>query len=69
MSEKIINRENERVVIFNRAPKSRPGWIHIVPKGELPNPEAKIVQVLDDKSQEKIQQISEMPIGTASKAC
>jgi hypothetical protein len=43
------------VVIFNRAPlASRDGWIHIVPKGELPNAEAGIVQVLDDSAMDAI---------------
>ena len=43
------------VVILNRAPlASRDGWIHIVPKGELPNAEAGIVQVLDDASMDFI---------------
>src|ERR1035441_4064878 len=44
-----------RLVIVNRtAPLSRDGWIHIVPKGELPNREAGIVQVLDDVSLDAI---------------
>ncbi len=30
------------------------GWIYIVPKGELPNSGASIVQVLDDKSMNSI---------------
>ena len=43
------------VVILNRAPlASRDGWIHIVPKGELPNAEAGIVQVLDDTAMDSI---------------
>ena len=43
------------VVIFNRAPlASRDGWIHIVPKGELANAEAGIVQVLDDSAMDSI---------------
>ena len=43
------------VVIFNRsALQSADGWIHIVPKGELPNREAGIVQVLDDQSLDSI---------------
>ncbi|MEI8289811.1 MAG: phage protease [Verrucomicrobiota bacterium] len=43
------------VVIFNRAPlASCSGWIHIVPKGELPNAEAGIVQVLDDAAMDSI---------------
>jgi hypothetical protein len=34
--------------IFNRAANLTDGdWIHIVPKGELPNREAGIIQVLD----------------------
>jgi hypothetical protein len=41
-------------VIFNRATKSREGWIHIVPRGELPNAEAKVVQVLDDPALDSI---------------
>lgn len=37
------------LIIFNRAPAGADGeWIHIVPKGELPNREAGVVQVLDD---------------------
>src|SRR5579859_6648925 len=43
------------VVIFNRgALQSANGWIHLVPKGELPNREAGIVQVLDDESLDSI---------------
>ena len=43
------------VVIFNRAPlNSAAGWIHIVPKGELPNAEAGIVQVLDEQAHDAI---------------
>jgi hypothetical protein len=43
------------VVIFNRAAlQSSDGWIHIVPKGELPNREAGIVQVLDDEALDSI---------------
>ena len=43
--------KKSHVVIFNRsALSSADGWIHIVPKGELPNREAGIVQVLDDAS-------------------
>ncbi|MDB6023331.1 MAG: Mu-like prophage protein [Pedosphaera sp.] len=44
------------LIICNRAnPISADGgFIHIVPKGELPNPEAGIVQVLDDKSMDAI---------------
>lgn len=43
------------VVIFNRAPlQDANGWIHIVPKGELPNAEAKLVQVIDDTSLDSI---------------
>lgn len=46
---------NQRLVIRNRAPLSSiNGWIHIVPKGELPNAEAGIVQVLDDQSLDSI---------------
>lgn len=29
-------------------------WIHIVPKGELPNPEANVVQVLDEQALDSI---------------
>jgi len=43
--------KKSHIVIFNRsALQSADGWIHIVPKGELPNREAGIVQVLDDAS-------------------
>lgn len=43
------------VIIRNRAAlTSDAGWIHIVPKGELPNAEAKIVQVLDDAALDSI---------------
>jgi phage I-like protein len=46
---------NQRLIIRNRAAlASAEGWIHIVPKGELPNAEAKIVQVLDDASLDSI---------------
>jgi hypothetical protein len=50
-----ITKLNRPIVICNRAPlSSTDGWIHIVPKGELPNGEAGIVQVLDDKSMDSI---------------
>lgn len=43
------------LIIFNRtAADSHDGWIHIVPKGELPNREAGISQVLDDQSLDAI---------------
>jgi len=43
------------VIIRNRAAlASDSGWIHIVPKGELPNAEAKIVQVLDEPALDSI---------------
>jgi hypothetical protein len=46
---------NQRIVILNRAAlQSVDGWIHIVPKGDLPNAEAGIVQVLDDTSLDSI---------------
>lgn len=46
---------HSHVIIRNRAPlASKDGWIHIVPKGELPNAEAGIVQVLDDASMDAI---------------
>ena len=41
-------------VVCNRTFESDGGWIHIVPKGELPNSGASIVQVLDDKSMNSI---------------
>ncbi|HEV2693427.1 MAG TPA: phage protease [Verrucomicrobiae bacterium] len=47
--------KKSHVVIFNRsALSSADGWIHVVPKGDLPNREAGIVQVLDDESLEAI---------------
>ena len=43
------------LVICNRSSLvTRDGWIHIVPKGELPNREAGIVQDFDDKSHRSI---------------
>lgn len=55
MPPRVANRGgHDRLIICNRASKSREGWIHIVPKGELPNATAKIVQVLDDKSLDSI---------------
>jgi len=46
---------NSHLIIFNRASSiTGAGWIHIVPKGELPNREAGIVQVLDDDSLDSI---------------
>jgi len=46
---------NSHLIIFNRgSTATTPGWIHIVPKGELPNREAGIVQVLDDDSLDSI---------------
>lgn len=45
----------QHLVILNRASLAAvDGWIHIVPKGELPNAEAGIVQVLDDTSMDSI---------------
>ncbi len=43
-------------VIINRSGPllSEQGWIHIVPKGELPNSEAGMIQLLDDKSLDSI---------------
>ena len=41
----------ETLTIFNRSElAASPEWIHIVPKGELPNAAAGVVQVLDDKA-------------------
>src|ERR1051325_9091491 len=46
---------NSHLIIFNRSSSvTTNGWIHIVPKGELPNREAGIVQVLDDDSLDSI---------------
>jgi len=46
---------NHRITIQNRLPSEpEAGWIHIVPKGELPNRDAGIVQVLDDVSLDSI---------------
>lgn len=42
------------LIILNRAAATADGWIHIVPKGELPNREAGIVQVLDDVALDSI---------------
>lgn len=50
---------NQKILICNRATPlvveadgklANDGWVHIVPRGELPNHENGIVQVLDDKS-------------------
>lgn len=41
------------LIIFNRA-ATADGWIHIVPKGELPNRAAGITQVLDDAALDAI---------------
>lgn len=41
------------LIITNRAAISG-DWIHVVPKGELPNREAKLVQVLDDAALDSI---------------
>lgn len=44
-----------RHIILNRAPQlGADGWIHIVPKGELPNGDAGIIQVLDDAALDSI---------------
>jgi phage I-like protein len=44
-------------IIRNRAEVvTRDGWIHIVPKGELPNHEAGVIQVLDDTALDSILQ-------------
>jgi hypothetical protein len=43
------NRASEKVFIYNRS-ASDASWIHIVPKGELTNKAAGIVQLLDDKA-------------------
>jgi hypothetical protein len=46
---------SQRLTICNRAPAAASdGWIHIVPRGELPNPEAGLVQVLDDAALDSI---------------
>src|ERR1700761_1368148 len=46
---------NTRLIICNRASATAvDGWIHIVPKGELPNAAAGLVQVLDDTSLDAI---------------
>lgn len=44
------------LIIFNRAEEitDAHGWIHIVPKGELPNREAGVLQVLDDSALDSI---------------
>lgn len=43
------------LIITNRAPvNTAAGWIHIVPKGELENREAGLVQVLDDAALDSI---------------
>lgn len=43
------------LIIFNRATAGiEAEWIHIVPKGELPNREAGVVQVLDDAALTRI---------------
>lgn len=44
------------LIIFNREqlPAGATGWIHVVPKGELPNRAAGVVQVLDDESLDAI---------------
>ena len=42
------------LTILNRAAIADSGWIHVVPKGELPNAEADIVQVLDDAALDSI---------------
>ncbi len=34
--------------VLNRGDSREDGWLHIVPKGELPNKEAGVVQVLDE---------------------
>lgn len=45
----------KHIIISNRASlASDGGWIHIVPNGELPNADGKIVQVLDDTSMDSI---------------
>lgn len=44
-----------RLLILNRLPATPTGgWIHIVPKGELPNPAADVVQVLDERAHNSI---------------
>ena len=46
---------NAHLIIFNRdSAATADGWIHIVPKGELPNSEAGITQVLDEASLDSI---------------
>lgn len=50
-----MNTDKHRWVILNRAaPISNDGWIHIVPKGELPNAAAGIVQVLDETAHDSM---------------
>jgi hypothetical protein len=43
-----------KLIINRSALQSANGWNHIVPKGELPNSEAGIVQLLDDESLDAI---------------
>jgi polyhydroxyalkanoate synthesis regulator phasin len=45
---------NTHLIITNRAASVADGWIHIVPKGELPNRAAGLVQVLDDAALDSI---------------
>ena len=44
-----------RSLLFNRSPQAAVGgWIHIVPKGELANAAANLVQVIDDPALDSI---------------
>lgn len=57
-----------RLVVLNRASKSKEGWIHIVPRGELPNAEAGIVQILDDTALDSIMNRLQADHGSADAA-
>ena len=50
MSEKNFN----RIVIVNRTIAPRPGWIHIVPKGEIEHKASGTVQLFDDQALDAI---------------
>jgi phage I-like protein len=45
---------NTHFIILNRAVATSDGWIHIVPKGELPNRAAGVIQVLDEVALDSI---------------
>jgi hypothetical protein len=54
MNTRTLIASNGTPLLFNRDAAGKDGWVHIVPKGELENKEANVVQVLDDRAHDSI---------------